>query len=53
MGLAPAVAAEFRALYRAVLRLHREKLPPVMRALGDRVAVEEFRVRTRHGRALC
>ena len=44
-GLTPSVAAEFRALYRGILRLHRHKLPPVMRALGDRVASEEFKVR--------
>lgn len=34
---------ELLALYRAVLRAHRDALPPPVRPLGDRVAREEFR----------
>ena len=31
-------------LYRAILREHRKKLPPQMRALGDKYVAEEFRL---------
>lgn len=31
-------------LYRDILRLHKSKLPPVMRTLGDRYVREEFKV---------
>ena len=45
------MANELRAavlpLYRDILRLHRHKLPPVMRDLGDRYAREEFKARKR------
>lgn len=36
-------AALLRAGYRQVLRVHREKLPPPMRTLGDSYARSEFR----------
>ena len=38
-------------LYRGILRTHRQKLAPVMRELGDRVAREEFRGITAFHRA--
>lgn len=36
-------AALLRAGYRQVLRVHRQKLPPPMRGLGDAYAGKEFR----------
>lgn len=39
----PPGAALLRAGYRQVLRVHREKLPPPMRGLGDAYAGKEFR----------
>ncbi|KAH9127416.1 hypothetical protein AeMF1_002289 [Aphanomyces euteiches] len=32
------------ALYHGILRLHRQKLEPVMRVLGDRYVREEFKL---------
>ncbi|KAF0691988.1 Aste57867_16894 [Aphanomyces stellatus] len=32
------------ALYRGILRLHRQKLEPVMRVLGDRYVQDEFKL---------
>ncbi|OQR94588.1 hypothetical protein ACHHYP_01103 [Achlya hypogyna] len=32
------------ALYRGILRLHRQKLEPVMRVLGDRYVHDEFKL---------
>jgi hypothetical protein len=32
------------SLYRRILRLHRQKLEPVMRVLGDRYVREEFKL---------
>jgi hypothetical protein len=37
------VPAEALRLYRQVLRIHRERLPPPMRALGDQYARDEWR----------
>ncbi len=31
-------------LYRRILRLHRDKLPPALRALGDKYVQSEFRL---------
>ena len=43
------MASELRAvvlpLYRNILRLHREKLPPVMREIGDKYVKTEFKAR--------
>lgn len=36
-------AAAVFSLLRAILRLHRERLPPPMRSMGDTYAVSEFR----------
>lgn len=35
--------ASVLALYRSVVRVHRERLPPQMRTLGDSLAKSEFR----------
>jgi len=34
---------QLAALYRQILRVHRDKLPPPMKALGDSYVQEEFR----------
>jgi len=39
----PGGAAALLAGYRTILRVHREKLPPPMRAMGDTYARTEFR----------
>ena len=39
----PGGAAALLAGYRTILRVHREKLPPPMRVLGDAYARTEFR----------
>ncbi len=36
-------ATLLRAGYRQILRVHRDRLPPPMRAIGDRYARQEFR----------
>ena len=45
-GAASAAAPVF-ALFRAILRVHRAKLPPPMRAMGDAYLKEEFRAHLR------
>lgn len=36
-------AAVIVSLYRSVLRVHKHKLPPLLRTMGDKYAREEFR----------
>mmetsp|Transcript_12314 Transcript_12314/g.23264 ORF Transcript_12314/g.23264 Transcript_12314/m.23264 type:complete len:110 (+) Transcript_12314:79-408(+) len=38
------LVGESRALYRSIMRLHRTKLDPQMRSLGDAYARKEFRL---------
>jgi hypothetical protein len=40
-------AAQVFALFRSILRTHRIKLPPPMRAMGDRYVREEFKAHLR------
>lgn len=51
MASAPAgwrAAAPAFSLLRSILRLHRERLPPPMRAMGDTFVLSEFRRALRH-----
>lgn len=42
-----AAVAQVFALFRSILRTHRAKLPPPMRAMGDRYVREEFKAHLR------